>query len=69
MISGILLSIFGYILFIGFILCFLGGSIYIIICGVRGYLAEEDGFCLFVIAMGCVGVMIVAIIVLKAFGL
>ena len=69
MISGILSSILGYILTIGFILGFLGGSIYIIICGIRGYLAEEDRFCLFVITAGCVGVMIVAIIILKAFGL
>lgn len=69
MISGILTSILGYILFIGFILCFLGSCIYIIICGIRGYLDEADGFCIFVVVAGCIGVMIVAIIVLKALGL
>lgn len=69
MISGILVNILGYILFISFILCFLGSCIYIIICGIRGYLSEEDGFCIFVIVAGCIGVMIVAIIILKAFGL
>ena len=65
MISGILSSI----LFIGFILCFLGGCIYIIICGIWGYLKEEDGFCIFVIVAGCIGVMIDVIIILKALGL
>ena len=69
MISGILSSILGYILFVGFILCFLGSCIYIIICGIRGYLDEADGFCIFVIVAGCIGVMIVAIITLKALGL
>ena len=69
MISGILVNILGYILFTSFILGFLGSCIYIIICGIRGYLEEEDGFCIFVIVAGCVGVMIVAIIILKAFGL
>ena len=65
MISGILSSI----LVIGFILCLLSGCIYIIICGIRGYLDEADGFCIFVIVAGCIGVMIVAIITLKALGL
>lgn len=69
MISEILVNILGYILFTSFILCFLGGSVYGIICGIRGYLEEEDGFCLFMIVAGCIGVMAVAIIVLKAFGL
>ena len=69
MISEILADILSYILFISFILCFSGGCIYVIICGIRGYLEEEDGFCIFVIVAGCVGVMIVAIIILKAFGL
>ena len=65
MISGILSSI----LVIGFILCLLSGCIYIIICGIRGYLDEADEFCIFVIVAGCIGVMIVAIIALKALGL
>jgi len=69
MISGILTDILGYILIGGFILCFLSGCIYVIICGIRGYLEDDDNFCLFVIVTGCVGVMIVAIIILKAFGL
>lgn len=69
MISGILADILSYILFISFILSFSGGCIYVIICGIRGYLEEEDGFCLFVIVEGCVGIMLVAIIALKAFGL
>ena len=69
MISGILVNILGYILFIGFILCFFGGCIYIIICGIRGYLAEEDEFCIFVIVAGCIGIMIDVIIILKALGL
>ena len=65
MISGILSGI----LMIGFILCLLSGCIYIIICGIRGYLDEADRFCIFVIVAGCIGVMIVAIIALKALGL
>jgi len=69
MISGILSDILGDILIIGFILCFLAGCVYIIICGIREYLEEEDKFCLFVIVAGCVGVMLVAIIILRAFGL
>ena len=69
MISGILSDILGYILIGGFILGFLGGCVYIIICRIQEYLREEDGFCIFTIAAGCVGVMIVAIIVLRAFGL
>lgn len=69
MISGILTDILGYILFTSFILCFLGGSIYGIICGIREYLEEEDGFCLFMIVAGCVGVMCAVIIILKALGL
>lgn len=69
MISGILSDILGYILIGGFILGFFGGCIYVIICGIREYLEEEDKFCLFVIVAGCIGVMLVAIIVLRAFGL
>jgi len=69
MISEILSNILGYILIGGFILGFLGGCVYIIICGIQGYLREEDGFCIFIIAAGCVGVMIVAIIILRTFGL
>lgn len=69
MISGILSSILGYILIIGFILCFSGGCIYVIIRGIREYLEEADGFCLFAIVVGCVGVMMIAIIILRAFGL
>ena len=69
MISGILSDILGTILFIGFFLGFLVGCIYIIVCGIRGYLEEEDRFCLSIIVAGCIGIMMVAIIVLKAFGL
>jgi hypothetical protein len=69
MISGILSSILGYILIIGFIFSFFGGCIYIIICGIREYLEESDRFCLFVIIMGCIGIMMVVIIILKTFGL
>ena len=69
MISEILISILGYILFTSFILGFFGGCVYIIICGIRGYLEDEDGFCIFIIAAGCIGIMIIVIIVLKAFGL
>lgn len=69
MISRILSDILGYILIGGFILCFFGGCIYLIICGIREYLKEEDKFYLFVIVVGCVGVMLVAIIVLRTFGL
>lgn len=69
MISGILSEILGDILIIGFILSFLVGCIYTIICGIRGYLEEEDGFCIFVIVAGCIGVMTIIIIVLKALGL
>ena len=69
MISGILSSILAYILFISFILAFCGGCVYLIIYGIREYLEEEDGFFLFVTVLGCIGVMIVVIIVLKAFGL
>jgi hypothetical protein len=69
MISGILSEILGGILIIGFILSFLAGCIYIIICGIHGYLEDADGFCIFVIVAGCIGIMIIAIIVLRAFGL
>ena len=69
MISGILSSILGYILITGFILGFLSGCIYIIICGIHGYLEDSDGFCIFVIVAGCIGLMMVAIIILKVFGL
>jgi len=69
MISEILTDILGYILIGGFILGFLGGSIYTVIYGIRGYLEEADEFCLFVIVVGCIGVMIGVIIILKAFGL
>jgi len=69
MISEILTDILGYILFGGFILGLLGGCLYATICGIRGYLEEEDGFCLFVIVMGCIGIMIATILILKAFGL
>ena len=69
MISGILSEILGSILLIGFFLGFLVSCIYGIICGIRGYLEEKDEFCIFAIVAGCIGIMIVAIIVLKAFGL
>lgn len=69
MISGILSEILGNILFIGFILGFLAGCIYIIICGIQEYLEESDKFHLFMIVVGCIGVMIIAIIALRAFGL
>lgn len=69
MISEILVDILSYILFISFILCFSGGCVYVIICGIREYLEEEDGFFIFATVMGCVGAMIVIILVLKAFGL
>lgn len=69
MISEILTNILGYILIGGFVLGLLGGCIYAIICGIREYLEEEDGFCLFVIVVGCIGVMMAVIIILKFFGL
>ena len=69
MISGILTSILGYILIIGFILGFLGGCIYIVIYGIHEYLEEADRFCIFVIVAGCIGIMMVVIIILKGFGL
>lgn len=70
MISGILTSILGYVLFIGFILFLLGGGIYLIIEGIREYLkGATDSFHLFEIIVGCVSVMIAVIIVLKTFGL
>jgi hypothetical protein len=69
MISGSLSGILWYILFIGFILCFFGGCIYIIICGIHGYLEDADGFCISVIVAGCIGIMTDAIIILKALGL
>lgn len=69
MISEILTNILGYILIGGFVLGLFGGSIYAIICGIREYLEEEDGFCLFVIVMGSIGAMIALILILKALGL
>ena len=69
MISGILSSILGYILIGGFILGFFGACVYLIIWGIRQYLEEEGGFFLFATILGCIGAMIVIIIVLKAFGL
>ena len=68
MISGILSNILACILFISLCLCFLGGGIFLIILGIQG-LEEEDWSYLLVIALGCVSIMIVAIIVLKTFGL
>ena len=69
MISRILADILAYILFISFILCFSGGCIYLIIDGIRNYLDNTEGLYLFEIVTGCVGVMIITIIVLGAFGL
>ena len=69
MISGILSNILGYILIIGFILGFLGGSIYLIIYGVREYLAEKNWVWLSLTVFGCISVMAVIILILKAFGL
>lgn len=69
MISKILTDILGYILMIGFILCLLGGSIYMIIGGIREYLEEADSFDLFVIIAGSIGVLMSVALVLKAFGL
>jgi len=68
MISRILANILAYILSISLSLCFLGGGISLIILGIRG-LEEEDWSYLLVIALGCVSIMIVAIVILKAFGL
>lgn len=69
MISKILVDILGYILSISFILGFLGGCIYLIIDGIRNYLKNTDWIYLFEIVSGCTGIMIVVIIILKAFGL
>ena len=69
MISGILANILAYILFISFSLCFSGGCIYLIIDGIRNYLEDMYGLYLFEIVTGCVGVMVIIIIVLGAFGL
>lgn len=69
MISEILMDILAYILFTSFILCFFGGSIYMIIGGIREYLEEADSFDLFVIIAGSIGALISVTLVLKAFGL
>lgn len=70
MISGILVSILGCILFISFILLFFGGGIYLIINGVQEYLeGTTDSFYLFQIILGCICVMLNVILVLKALGL
>lgn len=70
MISGILASILGYILFISFILLLLGGGIYLIIGSIQEYLEGiTDSFYLVGIILGCVCVMLAAIIILRAFGL
>jgi hypothetical protein len=69
MISGILSDILAYILFTSFILCFLGGCVYLIIYGIREYLEEANGFFIFATVLGCFGVTIVAIIILGVFGL
>lgn len=68
MISGILANILAYILFISLGLCFLVGGIFLIILGIQG-LEEEDWSYLLVIILGCVSIMIVTIVILKAFGL
>jgi hypothetical protein len=69
MISKILVDILGYVLFISFILCFLGGCIYLIIDSIRKYLEDTDLFYLLEAVLGCIGIMIIAIIILKTFGL
>jgi len=69
MISGILVSILGHILFIGFILCFLGVAIYLIIDGVREYLKNTNLLFIFEIILGCVCVMAAVILTLMTFGL
>lgn len=68
MVSGILVNILTYILFTSLCLCFLGGSISLIILGIRG-LEEEDWSYLLIIILGCIGIMITAIFILKVFGL
>ena len=69
MISEILTDILMYILFTSFILGFLGVCIYLIIDGVREYLENTEGLYLFQVVMGCIGIMLNVIIILKAFGL
>ena len=69
MISGILTDILMYILFTSFILGFLGACIYLIIDGVREYLENTEGLYLFQVVMGCIGIMLNVIIILKTFGL
>lgn len=69
MISGILVNIMGYTLFISFILFLLGASIYLIIDGTQEYLEKTNWCFLFEIILGCICIMVTAILVLKAFGL
>ena len=69
MISGILVSILGHILFISFILCFLGVAIYLIIDGTRKYLENKNLLFIFEIILGCVCVMTAVILALMALGL
>lgn len=66
MISEILINILGYILFIGFCLCFFAGSVYLIIDSIQKYLEDTDLFYLLETVLGCIGIMIIAILVLKA---
>lgn len=68
MISEILVNILGYILCISLILCFLVGGIFLIIIGVQG-LEEEDWSYLLIIILGCVSIIMTAIVILKALGL
>lgn len=71
MISGILANILGYTLFISLILFLLGSGIYLIITGIREYLedAENSLFYLFGIILGCICIIIAAMLILKTFGL
>ena len=69
MISGILVNILGHILFIGFILCFLGIAIYLIIDGIRKYLENINLLFIFEIVLGCVCVMTAIILALMVLGL
>ena len=69
MISGILVNILGYVLFISFILCSFGVCVYLIIDGIRNYLEDTGWLYLFETILGCIGIMTVVIIILKTFGL
>ena len=65
----ILLDVLAHILFIGLITCFFAGYIYLIIDSIREYLKDKDLVYHLGTIMEFIGVIVIAILILKVFGL